>query len=164
MPQYDAESLQWIAAQRFIPIYPFAYLLRRGDLRAEIAARAPHLKGALDRLDAPPPPRPPLSPAQRRAWWLTAAVFLGCIVITIVLIRGGDLWEAWFFSVVLGVFYPLSALVSAFYAWQHLKKKRWGWAAISLLFAFFMACWSLLAWGDLHRLIHRPAHHSKSKP
>ena len=50
---WDAREIQLIGEQRFIPLGLFSDHLRRGDLRGLIVGFAPHLKGALDRIDAP---------------------------------------------------------------------------------------------------------------
>jgi hypothetical protein len=40
---FNAEQLQFIREQRFIPIYPFAYWLKKGQLRDDLAQRAPQM-------------------------------------------------------------------------------------------------------------------------
>ena len=55
---YDAEQQTLFAELRFIPIEAFAWHLRHGELRADIARFAPHLQEVLASLDRPDQPSP----------------------------------------------------------------------------------------------------------
>ncbi len=153
MQMHDERDLELIGARRFIPLKAFAFHLRRGDLRADIGRHAPHLLPALAALDAPPAPKPPLSPAARRRNGLLALVGIAAIAGSFVLIAQGARWQTRFFTAAYAIIDPLFALTSGYYAWQLLKRKNWLLGVPILLFALVMVGWTARNWTQLLALL-----------
>lgn len=148
----DREDEGFVLAASVIPIRPFAWHLRRGDLRAQIERHAPHLVAALAALDAPPSKRP-LTAAERRANWLVFLVVVGMLGVGAFLVTRGAVAQAWFFAVGYSIVNPLLALTSGYYAWQLLRRRGWLLGVLTLLLALVMAGWSVQSWIELQKLL-----------
>jgi len=151
---FDEQDLQLIRERRFIPMRAFAWHFRHGDLCAVIAEYAPHLKDALNVLDAPPEPRRVPTPQEKRRNQLVAAIIVAAFVWGFVLIWKGETWQAWFFTVTYGLLDPVLAIAAGASAWICLRRKQWLMGTLTLLFALVMAGWSLRNWAVFGQLLN----------
>jgi hypothetical protein len=151
MQMHDARDMQLLGERRFIPIKAYAFHLRRGDLRDVILGYAPHLKGALDAIPAPPRA---LTASERRRNWIVACLVVASLALSVVLVGKGERWQAWFFTVAYGILDPLVALFAAIGAWHLLRKRNWLLGILTALLAIVMAGWAVKNWDQFQRLLH----------
>lgn len=151
VPLYDAEQRRLMEERRFIPLKPFAWHLRHGDLAAEIQRFAPslHLPEQLAAELLPKPPKPPRTPAQRRKLWLfwltMAAILIPLILLGIFAPRLYRNLEALIWSVLL----PCAALHSLHGAWQSFRRGAIFLGICLVVSALMLLCFALLSIGQL---------------
>lgn len=154
---FDEADLRLVAERRFVPMRAFACHLRHGDLRALIGEYAPHLKEAMNALDAPREPRPAPTPQEARRNRIVVAIVVAAFAWGFVLVWKGERWQAWFFTVTYGLLDPIFALASGAAAWVCLRRKQWLLGILSLLMLLIMAGWSVRNWAVFAELLNSGA-------
>ncbi len=135
MPAYTGGRQDLVAQLRFIPIEPFAYWMKKGDLGDVISHFAPRL------IDGQPiPPRIVAPPMPLKAKILTGVLIGGSLTLG-VLLAGHHLSpaaELWAYRILNGAIIVALAgysFVNLAYVWLHVRQRKWGWACMSLIFA-----------------------------
>ena len=152
---YNDDQQRLLDQHRLIPIEAFAWHLRHGPMRAEIAAFAPHLATDLAQLDDQPgtPAAKSIVRAadavDRRRQWLAAALIAGSLVVSGVLIAMGERAQQVFFDSAYGLLDPFFAASSGLATWQMLKRRAWLLAGLMALMTLVMVGWTLLHWSRL---------------
>ena len=158
VPFYDDEQQQLMGERRFIPIDPFAYLLRNGRLLAHLDEFAPKLgratRGELAHQEKlrrlPKLPAPPEQQMKQFYLVLLIASLVGLGVWMAVapeslVARSAD----WVMNIAVAVCLPLWALVSL---WSSRNSFRSGARTLGVLFALFgvvQALFTLVVWAQL---------------
>ncbi len=146
-PIYNAEQQAVMADRRWIPIEAFAWHLRRGRLRADLARLAPAVQSLAPLL---PPPARPASPAVQRRQFAILLCALGAFLAAVVLLGlGPPSRKAQVFSVVMALLAPLLTFSAG---WSARNALRSGARLMVVLFAILTllgVLWCLLEWRDL---------------
>lgn len=144
-PLYNAEQQALLAEQHLIPIDAFAWHLRHGKLRDDIARFAPHLKqalNALDHLDAPD---------QRsgiRDIWKILVITLPFIIGAIALAESPKAIQDRIIGVAGLVLLPLLTIRTAYSAWTSFRTRAWIMAAFFFILTLIFFLFSVFIWID----------------
>ena len=141
-PLYDAEQQTLLAERRFIPIEAFAWHLRHGELRADIARFAPHLREALVSLDGPDQRSP------RKPTWKILALLSSVLLGAIALAASPKAIQDQIIGPAGLVFIPLFALRGAYSAWNSFRTRAWFLGVFFLLLTVVLFVWSIGLWID----------------
>ncbi len=140
---YNQEQQAVMAERRWIPIEAFAWHLRWGQLREDLARLAPAVQSLPPQLT---PTAKPVSPAVQRRRLVIFLFALGAFVTAIVMVGLGPPSRGeHMVSVVM-------ALLAFYAGWRAWKAFRSGARLIGVLFTFLTllgVLWCLLGWGDL---------------
>jgi hypothetical protein len=140
-PLYDEEQQELLAQHRFIPIEAFAWHLRHGRMRADLARFAPHLQAALDAPEAPDP-----NALRGRALWKVIGLTACLLAPAIALALAPEQWQ----SRILGIFLlglaPLLALRAAISARNSIRTRAWWLAIFFAALALVLGLWSIGLW------------------
>jgi hypothetical protein len=140
---YNEEQQAVMAERRWIPIEAFAWHLRHGRLREDLARLAPAVQSLPPQLALPVHP---VSPAVQRRRLVIFLFMLGAFLAAIVMLGLGPPSRREHGGLVV------MALLAFYAGWRAWKAFRSGAHLIGVLFAFltlFGVLWCLLAWGDL---------------
>jgi hypothetical protein len=132
-----------MAERRWIPIEAFAWHLRHGRLREDLARLAPAVQSLPPQLALPVHP---VSPAVQRRRLVIFLFMLGAFLAAIVMLGLGPPSRREHGGLVV------MALLAFYAGWRAWRAFRSGAHLIGVLFAFltlFGVLWCLLAWGDL---------------
>ena len=144
---YNEEQQAVMAERRWIPIEAFAWHLRRGRLREDLARLAPAVQSLPSQLA---PPANPLSPTARRRRLAILLCALGAILAASVMLGlGPPSRKEHVFSVVMALLAPLLTFSAGWSAWHAFRS---GARLAGVLFTILTlegVVWCLLAWGDL---------------
>jgi hypothetical protein len=147
IPIYNKEQQAVMADRRWIPIEAFAWHLRRGRLREDLARLAPAVQSLPSQLA---PPANPISPAVRRRRLVILLGALGVILAASVMLGlGPPSRKEHVFSVVMALLAPLLTFSAGWSAWNAF---RIGARLVGVLFTILTllgAVWCLLVWSDL---------------
>lgn len=158
VPYYDEAQQQLMGERRFIPIDPFAYLLRNGRLLADFDEFAPGLgeatRAEIERREhlkhLPRLPAPPAQQMKRFYLLLLVASLIGlgiwiAVAPDSLMARSAD----WVANIAVALCLPLWAVVSS---WSSRNSFRSGAKALGILFALsalVQALFTLVAWSQL---------------
>jgi hypothetical protein len=147
IPIYNKEQQAVMADRRWIPIEAFAWHLRRGRLREDLARLAPAVQSLPSQLA---PPANLISPAVRRRRLVILLGALGAILAASVMLGlGPPSRKEHVFSVVMALLAPLLTFSAGWSAWNAF---RTGARLVGVLFTILTllgAVWCLLVWSDL---------------
>lgn len=153
---YDEVEARHMAEKRFLPLRPYGWALRKGDLAEQIARHAPHLEAALASLSTkspiPPVETPPETPAERRKKWLVVGIVTAAFAWGFVLIWKGEVWQVWFFTVAQALLKPGFTLIAAWSAWSCFRARSWLLGILFAIFAVLLGAWTLTMWHQLAQL------------
>lgn len=155
-PWYDDEQRALIAERRFIPIDPFAWLIKKGRLLRDLDEFAPALAASVRaeqerRRLAEALPKPPLT--GRQLWrnsliGLSMAIPVGLgLLFALSESPAVDRFERWFFALANAVGSSLMLCVAATSAWNGLRARAWMLAALFAVLAPIVLFWCLGSWG-----------------
>jgi hypothetical protein len=142
---YDGVQQALLDQHRFIPIEAFAWHLRKGTLRRDINAWAPHLANDLMKLDI----KVPRTPEDRRGLWLTAGIIALCLAFSGLLIALGDRVQAVFFNATYALLDPLLVASSAAATWSMIRRRSWLMTVLMGLLTLVMIGWTIVDWTRL---------------
>ena len=147
IPIYNKEQQAVMAERRWIPIEAFAWHLRRGRLREDLALLAPAVQSLPPQLA---PPANPVNPAVQRRRLVILLCALGAFLAAIVMLGlGPPSRKEHVFSVVMALLAPLLTYCAGWKAWNAFRS---GARLMGVLFTFLTllgVVWCLLVWGDL---------------
>ncbi len=151
MPAYTGGRQDLVAQLRFMPIEPFAYWMKKGDLASVITQHAPRLTDGSTPLPAPPAAEPPMSLSAKMMMTVTivGALALGLALATGLFEAGAEIWIYRILQGAMGVAAGGYTLLNVFNIWQHARLRKWGWAIVSLLFAILAFGAMLVAFSSL---------------
>ncbi len=147
VPIYNQEQQAVMAERRWIPIEAFAWHLRRGRLREDLARLAPAVQ-SLPPLFAPP--ANPVSPAVKRRRMVIFLIALGAFLAAIVMLGlGPPSWGEHVFSVVMALLAPLLTFGAGWSAWNAFRSGARLMGILFTILTLLGVLWCLLVWGDL---------------
>ena len=147
IPIYNKEQQAVMADRRWIPIEAFAWHLRHGRLRADIARLAPAVQSLPSQLA---PPANPVSPAARRRRWVILLCALGAVLAASVMLGlGPPSRKERVFSVVMALLAPLLTFSAGWSAWNAFRTGARLMGVLFTILTLFGVLWCLLAWRDL---------------
>lgn len=123
LPIYDREQQTLLAEHRFIPFEAFAWHLRHGSLRSDIATLAPHLKAALDELDTDASRN--AEKLQRRETWTMLALLVSIVIGATILASSEHPAQEQVLRGAATILMPLFALRAAYSAWSSFHLHAW---------------------------------------
>jgi hypothetical protein len=118
-PMYSDEQRYWMQNCQWIPLEPFMYAFRKGQMKAEIERLAPGLlerdpAGMSNRLAASATPAPdgtpstwtpaPGPPKSKLSMWLSGIIVTVLVIVALATVdkQGGERGVAFFFAFILG--------------------------------------------------------------
>jgi hypothetical protein len=147
IPIYNKEQQAVMADRRWIPIEAFAWHLRRGRLREDLARLAPAVQSLAPLLTRP---ANPLSPAvQRRRVVILLGALGAFLAASVMLGLGPPSRKDQVFSVVRALLAPLLTFSAGWRAWNAFRS---GGRLMGVLFTILVllgVVWCLLVWRDL---------------
>ena len=147
IPIYNEEQQAVMADRRWIPIEAFAWHLRRGRLREDLARLAPAVQSLPSQLA---PPANPLSPTARRRRLAILLCALGAILAASVMLGLGPPGrKERVFSVVMALLAPLLTFSAGWSAWNAFRTGARLMGVLFTILTLLGLLWCLLTWRDL---------------
>jgi len=146
-PIYNEEQQAVMADRRWIPIEAFAWHLRHGRLRADLARLAPAVQSLAPLLA---PPANPVSPEVQRRRLVILVCALGAFLAAIVMLGlGPPSRKESVFSVVMALLAPLLTFSAGWSAWSAFRSGARLMGVLFTILTLLGILWCLLVWRDL---------------